>query len=676
MTINHRGWRWVVIVGVFALVAAACSSGDDNTVSDDADASAQQTPTSTQPADSTEPTEPTPDDTPSEPADSGSTEAFTFTVAIFEDLTTDNYWAYTDPESSVWNAYVLSDHAAALFNQQPPANTLVPSLAEGLPAEPVENGDVWTITQPLRQGVQWSDGEAIDANDVVFTAQTAIDLQLGGNWLTNYPTGVEDDPATADVDEFQLGIVEVRAVDDHTVAFDWNAKPGLSFWQFGAAVAPILPEHFWADAVAAATAPEDLYAVSGVGAPSAHGFRYDTTEPGAFARNVANPNYSFADATHTFYDDGSYRFTSEPLGIDETHYGDGSGDVVTEYAEGPFAEEIVYSIYSTQDAAVLALQRGEVDFLLNSLGLQRGLALPLIENPDLDVITNPNNGYRYMAYNMRKFPMDQVAFRQALACMIDREFMATNVLQGVAIPLATQVPPGNSFWHDPDVPILCDGLTPEERLAEATQILKDGGFTWDVEPGWDVDNLDAIPKGEGLRGPDGTLVPELELLAPGPGYDPLRATYSLFVEDWANDLGIPLVAEPTGFNVIVDKVFTDDPQFDLYILGWSLTPFPNHLFNFFASSQDAASGGNNTPGYSNPDYDALAAQFNEATDVDEARELVSQMDRLLAEDMPYVVLFTTPILEAHSNSVRFPFTETLSGIQNIQGLPLSVQLSE
>ena len=350
--------------------------------------------------------------------------------------------------------------------------------------------------------------------------------------------------------------------------------------------------------------------------------------------------------------------------------------MTTEYSEGPYADEILYSIYSTQDAAVLALQQGEVDFLLNSLGLQRGLAQPLIEDPNLNVISNPNNGYRYMAFNMRKSPMDQKPFRQAVACMIDRDFMANNVLQGVAIPLATQVPPGNSFWHDPDVPVLCDGLTPEERLAESTRILKDGGFTWDVEPGWDEDNLDAIPKGEGLRDPNGELVPELELLAPGPGYDPLRATYSLFVEDWANDLGIPVRAEPTGFNVIVDKVFTDDPQFDIYILGWSLTPFPNHLFNFFASSQDAAIGGNNTPGYSSPEYDALADQFNQTTSVEEARDLVSQMDRILAEDVPYAVLFTTPILEAHSNSITFPFTDSLSGIQNIQGLPLSVQLSE
>jgi peptide/nickel transport system substrate-binding protein len=152
------------------------------------------------------------------------------------------------------------------------------------------------------------------------------------------------------------------------------------------------------------------------------------------------------------------------------------------------------------------------------------------------------------------------------------------------------------------------------------------------------------------------VVPELTLLAPGPGYDPLRATYALFVEDWANDLGVPVRPNPTGFNVIVDEVFNTDPQFDMYILGWTLTPFPDHVSEFFETAGDSALGGNNTPGYSNPDFDALADQFRSVTDVDEARSLIREMDAILAEDLPYVVLFTTPIIEPYRTNLVFPFT--------------------
>ena len=314
--------------------------------------------------------------------------------------------------------------------------------------------------------------------------------------------------------------------------------------------------------------------------------------------------------------------------------------------------------------------------MLNSLGLQRGLQSLVLAEPSLDIVVNPANSYRYLAFNTRKFPMSEVSFRQAIGCMIDKDFMATSVLQGSAIPAWSQVPEANAFWYNPDAPRLCEGLSQEERLAEATRILKDSGWTWDTEPAWDASNLDALPKGEGLRGPDGTPVPELELLAPGPGYDPLRATYSLFVEEWARDLGVPLTAEPTGFNVIVDAITDRSAPFDMYILGWSLTPFPDHMVDFFASSNDSTLGGNNYPGYANPTYDALAAQFQSTTDVDEAREVIKEMDAILAEELPYVVLFTAPIIEPYRNTLAFPFTDTLSGLQNLQGLPSFVRLSQ
>jgi ABC-type transport system substrate-binding protein len=311
-----------------------------------------------------------------------------------------------------------------------------------------------------------------------------------------------------------------------------------------------------------------------------------------------------------------------------------------------------------------------VDFLLNPLGLQRGLQQLVLSEPSLNVIVNEQNGYRYLSYNMRKFPMNDKAFREAIACRIDKEFMANTVLGGAAIAANSQVPPGNSFWFNPDVSAPCTGLNEQERFEAAVQILRDGGWTWTVDPVWNEDNRDVLPKGEGLS-LNGQAIQPLELLAPGPGYDPLRATYSLFIEEWAVDLGIPLTAEPTGFSVIVDEVFAADEgalEWDMYILGWGLTPFPDHVFSFFESAQDSAGGGFNTPGYSNPEFDALAEQFNTAKTLEEARDIIFAADAILAEDLPYVVLFTTPIIEAYRNTIEFPFTTTLDGIQNWSGL--------
>ena len=644
--------RRVAVLAVLGMVLAACSAGTTDETTTTAPADDGTTATTTADSDAGQP--------------DASSESFVLDIAIFEDLTTDNYWAYLDPENSVWNAYVFGNQAPTLFQYASPTNQLVPLLAEGLPVEPVQEGDTWTITQPLKAGLMWSDGEPITASDIVFTYETVRDLGLGGNWLTGYPIAGED----------RLGLLDVQAVDDTTVKFVFNDLPGLSRWQFGVGLGAVLPEHFWAEAAAAATSPEELYAASGAGAPGMWAYDFSEWEPGAFARNVANEQYPYQGSTTRLYSDGTYEFTDEEAGVDEQFYGQGGGEVTHEYTEGPYAGEVTYSIYTSQDAAILALTSGEVDFMLTSLGLQRGLQQLVLAEPDLDVIVNPSNAYRYLAFNTRKFPMNDKVFRQSLACLIDKDFMANTVLGGAAIPVWSQVPEGNAFWYNPEVPRWCEGLTQEERLNTAIQLLKDAGYTWETEPVWDPDNLDAVPKGEGLTGPDGTPVPELTLLAPGPGYDPLRATYSLFIEDWANDLGIPVTANPTGFNVIVDEVFNTDPQFDMYILGWTLTPFPDHVVEFFETAGDSALGGNNTPGYSNPVFDDLANEFRTVTDLDEARGLIREMDAILAEDLPYVVLFTTPIIEPYRTSLNFPFTSALDGVQNLVGLPSFVRLSQ
>lgn len=657
MSNTNARWRWLALLAVFAMIVAACSSDTTDTTADSGDSGA--TTTTAAPSDTTDTTE-------APPAATG----YTYKMAIFSDPTTDNPWAALDTENDVWTNYVNPD-GAALYTYQGPTYTLVPGIAEDdTPPEPVADGDAWSVTVALRQDVTWSDGEAIDANDVAFTFNTVAKYDgLGGNFPFLWPLAADDDPATEE-DESNQGVLSVEVVDDYTVKVMFNFEPGLAVWPFQVGTASIFPEHFWGPIVDANDSFEGLYAESGLGYPNAGAFNSAEREPGAFWRNESiGSAYYDAGAEYVVYDNGTVQYT-RPDGVIEQYGGQASGDPVADYVEGPYADEVVFSLYSDQNAAVLALTDGEVDFLMNPLGLQRGLQQLVLSEPSLNVIVNEQNGYRYLSYNMRKFPMNEKSFREAIACRIDKEFMANTVLGGAAIAANSQVPPGNSFWYNPDVAAPCTGLSEQERFEAAVQILRDGGWTWSVDPVWSEDNRDVLPKGEGLA-LNGQAIQPLTLLAPGPGYDPLRATYSLFIEEWAVDLGIPLQAEPTGFSVIVDEVFAADEgalEWDMYILGWGLTPFPDHVFSFFETAQDSAGGGFNTPGYSNPEFDALATQFNTAKTLEEARDIIFAADAILAEDLPYVVLFTTPIIEAYRNTIEFPFTTTLDGIQNWSGL--------
>ena len=598
------------------------------------------------------PPPPTPTPTPRPPSP--------YRLSIYEDLTSTNMWAVYGPDATVWNFYVLGNFYPSLFTYSDQRFDWIPSLATDFPTELTQEGDFWVSEVKMKQGVKWSDGEEITAEDVAFTANTVLELQLpGGNWQAVYDWDVLD---------------HVEAVDKYTVKFYFKEKPGLARWQFGAAMGPILPKHYWESVVEEAKKADDpaatLFAHVPEGEPSAGGFMFDKWEKGAYVEISENPNYFFKGAKVIEYANGAYKEVL-PDGTEFTAYGDPTGDVSLEFTVGPYVPSVIYTLYGTKDAAVMAMREGEIDFMLDPLGLTKGLQEQLAGVEGITLIKNPSNGFRYLAFNCRRAPMDMKEFRQAVAILIDKEFITDQLLQKTALPIYTVVPEGNAFWYNPDVPQLGKGLSREERINKALELLKGAGFTWEVEPAWNPDKK-AVDPGSGMKMPNGEPVPEMELLAPSAGYDPMRATAAIWIEQWLKEFGIPVKANLTGFNVIVPKVFSE-VDFDMYILGWGLSLYPDYVSDFFHSA-NAAPEGYNTPGYSNPDFDKLADEFLAATDMEEARELSFKLQEILAEEVPYVTLFTAPIVEAYrSAEIQFPYTEVLDGIQNLNGMPALVQ---
>ena len=88
----------------------------------------------------------------------------------------------------------------------------------------------------------------------------------------------------------------------------------------------------------------------------------------------------------------------------------------------------------------------------------------------------------YLGFNVRKEPMSIREFRQAVAIMIDKEFVTQTVLQGAAIPAYSMVPSGNAAWFNANTPSLGQGLDRGERLLQAVELLKSAGFTYEEEP--------------------------------------------------------------------------------------------------------------------------------------------------------------------------------------------------
>ena len=133
------------------------------------------------------------------------------------------------------------------------------------------------------------------------------------------------------------------------------------------------------------------------------------------------------------------------------------------------------------------------------------------------------------------------------------------------------------------------------------------------KPTWDAENRQVTQAGHLLM-PDGVPVPELNM----PGSQPRLRPAALdlcyldrnLVERVRNSRQRLNLA---GFNVIVPIIFTEQ-DFDMYILGWSLSLFPDFLRDFFSEEQ-AVEDGNNAGGYINQEFEELSQGNSDLRDL-------------------------------------------------------------
>ena len=601
-----------------------------------------------------------------------------YQMGIFAEPITRNFWNYYGgPGGSVWTQYVMAGHSASLYGYSDQRFDWVPNVAAALPAdlakETVDGTEYWTVEVPMKQGILWSDGEELNAEDVVFTVNTVLDLGLGSSWASAVDSAFLDRVEALDTYTMK---VYFKATDD-----EGNPQtPGLSVWQYGLGFMPILAEHYWASVVEEAKAAGDataqveaLFAHVPEGEPTVGGFTFSRWEPGAFFETEAAPNYAYKGATVSQYANGAYVEEIPRLGVTTTLFGEATGDTVLEFEQGPHVDSTLFSIYGNQDAAVLALISGDVDYVFNPLGLEKGFQDRINSAEDVRIVRNLDNGMFYMGFNTRKGAMSHKEFRQAVSTVIDKEFVTQSILQGAAIPMYAMVPEGNALWHNADVAKYGQGLDRTQRMTQAVELLKSAGFTFEQEPVVSEDGLFVETQGSGLKMPDGTDVPELELVAPSPGYDPLRANFAIWIERWMNDLGIPVRVNLAGFNVIVGKLFSETvaEDLDMWILGWSLTLYPDYMESFLHSrnAPENREGGLNWGGYSNSDFDTLSFDLLSETTIEGAMASVHRLQEFLAEDLPYVPLFTVPKLDSYRPSrLDFPYTTVLGGIEGTSGM--------
>ena len=635
-----------------------------------------------------------------------------FDIGLTASITTANWWAALDTEATPENQAFLAATKASLFTMTRPGLVLVPALADSEePVTSVQRGSGWVVEQSIRDDVLWSDGEPATAEDLVFYFETVREFRLGATHAAFFPPAV----------------TEVSAVDDHTVRIVFSEQPALTVWPTGVGMAPLVPSHFWephvemARSVAESTATdltdeEVIAAIVDANIASDSGFSADDVTPldidgyrgevsaeagrealygvesplepsigsqvfeewvaGEMAVTRSNTSYFGRGTEYTLYSDGSIRIAS-PSGGDVVYGGEASGSITEHYVVGPFVSRVRWHEHESEADAYEALVAGDVDYVYDLDGMTLAMYNEMAANTDLGVSVSPAEGFRYLAFNLRKPPMSDPVFRRAVATLINKEQIGSALFAGTLFPAYTVVHPGLATFYNQDV--IRPGwsgdepMSEEDRYEAAVAMLRDAGYTWDTEPEirYDADGSFAgVTAGEGLTMPNGDRVPELTILAaPVSGDDPMRATFALWVEQWMNDLGIEAAADPTDFDSIIDAAISPvSPEaslsWDLHVLGWgpaNLSLPGLTLVALFHSSNGVDVGGLNATGYENPEFDAAADAFLAARTLDEAIAHTLEMERIVSADLPYVTLYRAPVIEAFGRNVVFPLSVFMGG---------------
>jgi len=302
---------------------------------------------------------------------------------------------------------------------------LAPGQAETW--ETSEDGLTWTFH--LRDGLKWSDGSDLTANDFVYSWKRVCDPMVAAPYAETVLSMVSgfDEAIAGNLDA--LGVV---AEDDKTLVVTLDSP--CSYFGSLAAFATLSPvQQATIDANGDAWATSaDTYVCNGP-------FYISEWVPGSHILMSKNTNYWNADAIKL---DG-----------------------------------IRWNLIEDSNAAYSAYQTGEVLMIKD---------VPTEEIPSLsgnpEFYVDPIIGTYYLSLNLQRAPFDDANVRKALSLAIDRDYVANTLMQGTYSPAYNFMGPG---WIDTDGSEFMDNANGgtsyisedyEANLEEAKKLLADAGY--------------------------------------------------------------------------------------------------------------------------------------------------------------------------------------------------------
>ena len=319
----------------------------------------------------------------------------------------------------------------------------------------------------------------------------------------------------------------------------------------------------------------------------------------------------------------------------------------------PKVDEVHFIYYSNSDAAVSALQGGEVD-LINPLTPTQYDALQ--GAPDIKLNNAQNRRFNEVLINPGAATSDNtpigngnpalkdIKLRQAIAQAIDSKTLVEKVWSSYATEAAGYIPPmfSDFAWKPTGDQVR------KFDLDAANKALDDAGY----KKGADGIRTDKQGKPLNLR-----LLTHAER--------DVDENASPFIKGWLKEIGIEVTVEPKSDNQVNEE--TTRGQFDLAISGWSANPDPDYVLSLqTCANRPNADGTGATPDsfLCNKEYDDLYAKQLSEFDRNKRIDIVKQMQEILYEQATLVIFGYDNALEAFRSDKfeGFPQQPTGSGV--------------
>lgn len=266
----------------------------------------------------------------------------------------------------------------------------------------------------------------------------------------------------------------------------------------------------------------------------------------------------------------------------------------------------------------LALETGTTDYA-SFWGKEIEAVQAFEDDENYGIIDGPSFWVLQMIFNTQKAPFDDAKLRRAVAHAINREEIVEQVTHGGAIVASLGIISPFTDWHNPDLPVY------EYDPAKAKAMLEDLGAT-DLS---------------------------LTLITTG-GF----AREAEFVQADLAEIGIEVEVQ-TGDRSTIDGLLREG-NFDLAINGHGGIANPAILRTPTWPAES----------YSNDEYDRFYQQQASTVDEEARRELVWQLQEIIAEDLPVLTLWHPKMWTVYDASKLDTWFYTKGGVSF--GIPISM----